>query len=340
MLSYILRRILIAIPTLVVISIVNFIIFDLPPGDFATAQIASLEQDMAEGGGGGVEHYKEAIQQIRNRYGLDKPVYVRYWKWISGFVRGDLGEAFAYSRADANKGQEVNAIFRERLPYTLMLSLFSAFFVYIMAIPIALWVSTHQYKFSDYFFTFLGFIGLATPNFLLALIILWFYFLATGQALMGFFSNQFLNQPWSVAKVLDLLNHLWIPIIIVGTAGTAGTIRILRATMLDEMGTNYIKFERAKGLKRSRVIRHAFRVASNPIVAGLGSLLPGLIGGSLLTSIVLALPTLGPVFYDAAVSQDIYLAASYMMIVTILLVIGNLIADIILAWLDPRIRFD
>jgi peptide/nickel transport system permease protein len=333
--SYILRRILVAIPTLFIISIVNFIIFNAPPGDFASVRVAMMESRM----GGTTINTEEAVQALRKSYGLDKPLYARYLTWIWGFVRGELGESFLYSAAQGSATRSVNELIKDRLFYTVLMSFLSLVFINVIAIPIALWVSTHQYKLSDYLFTFLGFIGMATPSFLLALIALWIAYNRTGQAMFGLFSDQFLSPGWSLLKFMDLLKHLVIPMIIIGIAGTASTIRILRATMLDELGAEYIKFERSKGLRERTIVRHAFRVASNPIVSGLGSLLPSLIAGELLASLVLGLPTLGPIFYEASVNQDIYLASSYLMIVTILLVIGNLLADVLLAWLDPRIRF-
>jgi peptide/nickel transport system permease protein len=340
MLGYVARRIIISIPTLLIISVLNFIIFNAPPGDFATYRIQQIEdQFVRQGGSLSSDEMKQMVADLRNRYGLDRPLHIKYLKWIWAFVRADLGESFEFFVGSGDDRHEVRLIIKDRLRYTLLLALLSLVFVHVISIPIALWVSTHQYKMSDYVFTFIGLIGLATPNFLLALIFLWIIYENTGVVMMGLFSDEHLGPGWSLGKLVDLIKHLIIPVVIIGTAGTAGTIRVLRATMLDELGAEYVRFERAKGLREITTVRHAFRVASNPMVAGIGSVLPGLMSAGLATSIVIGLPTLEPLFFRASMAQDIYLASSYLMIVTMLLVIGNILGDIMLAWLDPRIRF-
>ena len=325
MLLFIGRRILLAVPTLLFVSIVSFAIIQLPPGDFVTT---SISQWVAQGEF--VDDETEAA--LRARYGVDQPVYVQYFKWLRNILRGDLGVSWAWAKP-------IGALVAERLPWSLLVSLFSLLFVYLVAIPIGVFSATHQYSISDYFFTFLGFIGLAIPNFLFALIFLWIFFMLTGNAALGLFSRTYLSAPWSIGKLFDLLKHLIIPVIIIGTAGTASLIRIMRANLLDELKKQYVIVARAKGVAESRLLfRYPVRIAINPIVSTVGWTLPALVNGELLTSIVLGLPTLAPVFLTSLLTEDMYLAGSIVFILSILTVVGTLISDLLLAWSDPRIR--
>ena len=325
MLRFILRRFLLMIPTLIAISIVSFIIIQAPPGDFLTTYVAQLT---ARG-----ETVDEAqIVALRARYGVDQPIYIQYFKWMRGILRGDLGRSM-----EMNK--EVSKIIAQRLPWSLTIS-FSAFiFVYLIGIPIGTFSATHQYSIRDYIFTVLGFMGLAIPNFLFALIMLWLYFVYTGTAAVGLLSPQFAMAPWSFAKFVDLLKHLWIPGIIVGTGGTAGLIRIMRANLLDELQKPYVMVARSKGLTETKVLyKYPFRIAINPVISTIGWTLPALVNGELLVSLVLGIPTLAPLFLSALKSEDMFLAGSIVFILSTLTVIGTLLSDILLAWVDPRIR--
>ena len=325
MLLFIGRRVLLAVPTLLFVSIVSFVIIQLPPGDFVTT---SISQWVAQGEF--VDNETEAA--LRARYGVDQSVYVQYFKWLRNILRGDLGVSWAWAKP-------IGALVAERLPWSLLVSLCSLLFVYLVAIPIGVFSATHQYSISDYFFTFLGFIGLAIPNFLFALIFLWIFFMLTGNAALGLFSRAYLSAPWSIGKIFDLLKHLIIPVIIIGTAGTASLIRIMRANLLDELKKQYVIVARAKGVSESRLLfRYPVRIAINPIVSTVGWTLPALVNGELLTSIVLGLPTLAPVFLTSLLTEDMYLAGSIVFILSILTVVGTLISDLLLAWSDPRIR--
>jgi peptide/nickel transport system permease protein len=325
-LSFVIRRVLIMIPTLLVISIISFIIIELPPGDFASATIA--QQQALTG-----EFDTEAIQALRARYGLDQPIPVRYFRWITNFVRGDFGHSMFW-------GAPVTRVVGDRLSLTVVVSFTSLVFAWAIAIPVGLYSAVKQYSIGDYVFTFLGFIGLAIPNFMLALVLMYVNSQFFGGSVGGLFSNEFVNAPWSFAKVLDLLGHLWLPVIVVGTAGTAGTIRIMRNNMLDELNKPYVITARAKGLKEMRILlKYPFRMAVNPVVSTAGWLLPQLIGGAVIVSVVLDLPTTGPVFLEALRQQDMYVAGFFVMALATLTVIGTLLSDLLLAVIDPRIRY-
>ncbi len=325
--SFILRRILYIIPTLIGISIVSFVIINLPPGDYLTAKITELELQ-------GDTTSREYLEQLRGYYGLDKPLYTQYFLWVSRFIKGDFGISFEYNKP-------VRELIGERLALSVLLSIFAMIFTWIVAIPIGVYSATHQYSIGDRFFTFLSFVGMATPGFLLALVLLVLVLFRFETSLLGLFSPQYVNAPWSFWKFVDLLKHLWLPVIIIGFSGTGSLIRIMRGNLLDILGQPYIFVARAKGLEESKVIwRYAVRVAINPLISIAGMSLPGIIGGEMLTSIVLNLPTTGPLFYRALQVQDMYLAGTFLMLITIFLVIGNLIADITLAWVDPRIRYE
>ena len=327
MVGFILRRILYIIPTLIGISIVSFVIINLPPGDYLTARIAQLELQ----GDTTSRHY---LEQLRSYYGLDKPIYTRYFIWITHFIKGDFGISFEYNKP-------VRDLIGERLALTILLSVSTMLFTWIVSIPIGVYSATHQYSIGDRIFTFLSFAGMATPGFLLALVLLVFVLFRFGTSLLGLFSPEYVNAPWSFAKFIDLLKHLWLPVVIIGFSGTGSLIRIMRGNLLDILGQPYIFTARAKGLMESKVIwRYAVSIAINPLVSIAGMSLPGIIGGEMLTSIVLNLPTTGPLFYRALQMQDMYLAGSFLMFLTIFLVLGNFIADLTLAWLDPRIKYD
>jgi peptide/nickel transport system permease protein len=327
MLKYIAWRILMMIPTLFAISIVSFLIIQLPPGDFLTsylAQLTSMGETVSE----------EVIEALRARYGLGSPVYVQYWTWMTGIItQGDFGMSLLW-------GRPVSELLWERVSLTVMVSASSVLFIWVVAIPIGIYSAVRQYSIGDYIFTFLGFLGLATPPFMLALIALWIVFVTTGSVLVGLFSPEFIDAPWSFAKALDLLAHLWIPMVILGTAGTAGTIRVIRAQMLDELHKPYVVTARAKGVSELKLLfKYPVRIVLNPFFSTLGWLLPRLIAGEILVSIVLNLPTTGPLLLGALTNQDMYLAGSFMLILSTLTVIGTLISDILLAWVDPRIRY-
>ncbi|MCC6167589.1 MAG: ABC transporter permease [Caldilineaceae bacterium] len=325
MLLFIARRILLMIPTLMVVTLISFAIIEAPPGDYLDAYVDNLISSQ--------QHVDPAeIATLRERYGLDAPWYVRYVRWMSGVVRGDLGRSLEWN-------QPVSKLIGSRLPWSLSISLASFLFSYALAIPIGLYSATHKYSWGDYVFTFIGFIGLAVPNFLLALIILWLYFKGTGKVAVGLFSEQYQMAPWSFAKFLDLLQHIWLPALIVGISGTAGLIRVVRANLLDELSKPYVMVARSKGLSETKVLyKYPFRIAMNPVASTIGWALPALVNGELLASLVLGLPTIAPLFVGALLSQDMFLAGSIVLILSVLTVIGTLLSDVILAWLDPRIR--
>jgi len=323
--SFILRRILLMVPTLLVVSVISFAIIEAPPGDFMDSYVNALLQEQ--------EAVDPAeIESLRKRYGLDAPTYVRYLRWLGNILQGNLGRSLEWN-------QPVSKLIFDRLPWSLAISVASFFLAYAIAIPIGLYSATRQYSLGDYFFTLIGFIGLATPNFLLALLILWYYFVATGNVAVGLFSDEYLIAPWSLAKFFDLLKHLWLPALVVGTAGTAGLIRVMRANLLDELERPYVMVARSKGLSEGKLlVKYPFRIAMNPVASTIGWTLPTLVNGELLASLVLGLPTIAPLFVGALLSQDMFLAGSVVMILSTLTLVGTLLSDIVLAWLDPRIR--
>ena len=315
------------IPTIILISIISFVIIQLPPGDYLTtyaAQLSALDTPVS----------RDSLAYLRTRYGLDEPIYVQYWIWISGFVRGDFGESFEFNRP-------VSALVWERLGLTMIVAISTMIFTWVVAIPIGIYSAVRQYSFLDYVFTLIGFIGLSVPNFLLALVLLFIsVFVFNVQSVGGLFSQQYIDAPWSWEKFVDLLQHLWVPVVVVGTAGTAGLIRIMRANLLDVLRQPYVQTARSKGLREQLVVnKHAVRNAINPLISIMGMQLPGILSGETITAIVLSLPTLGPLLYRSLLSQDMFLAGTILMFMAIALVIGNLIADILLAVVDPRIRY-
>jgi len=329
MLTYILRRILLAIPLVILISVLCFIIIQLPPGDYISSYRA-----MVAARGGWVKN--EVLTMLRERYGLDQPFYVQYWKWVSGFPKGDFGIAMSISNTP------VRELLRDRLPLTLILNFLAFVFTMSVAIPIGVFSSTHKYSISDYILTFIAFLGISIPGFVLALVIIFMSVFVFGSTYIGnLFSQEFIGAPWSWLKLVDFLKHLPAPIVAIGVAGFCNSMRIMRGNMLDVLGQQYIQTARAKGLAEKIVIRrHALRIAINPIISRVGVYLPEILATEMLVSIVLNLPTIGPLFYQSLLAQDMYLAGTILLIIAIILVIGNLLADIFLAWSDPRIRFD
>jgi len=328
MLSYILRRFIYMVIILLVVSVVAFIIIQLPPGDYLTSYIRQLAQS-----GASVDEAR--IASLRRQYGLDLPLYAQYLKWMWKMLHGDMGQSFQYNY------KPVSELLAERLPFTVMLSLFTLVFTYVVAIPIGIYSATHQYSIGDYTFTMVGFAGLATPNFLLALILMFLFYKYFGLSVGGLFSPQYMLASWSASKFIDMLKHLPIPIIVIGTAGTAGLIRVMRGCLLDELRKQYVITARAKGVaEKVLLFKYPVRVAINPIISTIGWALPGIVSGETITAIVLSLPTTGPLLFEALLIQDMYLAGSTIMFLTFLTVIGTLISDILLVWVDPRIRYE
>ncbi|WP_028562795.1 ABC transporter permease [Paenibacillus pinihumi] len=326
MLSYILRRLLLMIPVVMLISIVVFFIIQLPPGDF----ISTYAAKMATGG----EIMDDAAMQVmREAYGLDQAWYMQYLKWIWGIVtEGNFGYSLAFNRP-------VSDIIAQYMGLTLIVSLVSMLFTYVFSIPTGIYSAVKQYSFGDYLITAIGFLGMATPNFLMAIILMYISYVYVGDPMLGIFSPEFVDQAWSYAKFIDFLKHMIIPVIVIGTASTCDLIRVMRGQMLEEMEKPYMLTARAKGLSEAKIImKYPVRAAMNPIVSTLGWSLTSIFTGATITAIVLNLPTQGPVMYNALLSQDMYLAGTWLLFMAVCIVLGTLISDILLVWLDPRIR--
>ena len=327
MLFYIARRIAYMVFTLVVISIIAFAIIQIPPGDYLTTYIQQLSMT-------GQSVQESQLAALKLQYGLDMPMYRQYFKWIFGIFRGNWGRSFQWE-------QPVRELLKERLGFTLVINLSSFLFIYLVAIPVGIYSATHRYTVGDYLVSVFGFIGLATPPFLLALLIMVFLFKVMGMHVGGLVSPEFATLPFSFAKFLDILKHLPVPIVLIGVSGTAGLIRIMRGCLLDELKKQYVVTARSKGVSEGRLLfRYPVRVAINPIVSTVGWLLPATISGGALVAIVLNLPTIGPLLYRSLMAQDMYLAGSTVLILSILTVIGIFVSDMMLAWIDPRIRFE
>ena len=325
MLDYIARRLLIMVPTLVAISIITFVIIQLPPGDFLTTQIAELESQ-----GESVDHAK--IAALRAQYGLDQPYYIQYFDWATGMLQGDFGYSFEYQLP-------VSEVVGDRVMLTIVLNFTVILFIYVMSFPIGIYSATHQYSWGDYGLTFIGFFGLATPSFLLALVMLYFANVWFGTTIGGMMDPIYIDQPWTMEKVLSVLEHMWVPVVVIGTAGTAAMIRRLRANLLDELQKQYYITAKAKGLSPFRALmKYPLRMALNPFISDIGNLIPQVVSGSAVVAVVLSLPTTGPMLIGALQSQDMYLAGSFLMFLASLTVVGMLVSDLALAWLDPRIR--
>ena len=353
MFGLILKRVLWMLPTLWAISLISFALIQLPPGDYLTSYVTALAET-------GEPVAEEQVEALRRRYDLDRPFIVQYIKWLNnmlpfgferqdsgsylqrtaggfnfpGFKWPDLGMSFEWNR-------QVTELIGERLLLTLLISIVTLLFTWALAIPIGIYSAVRQYSWADYTFSVLGFVGLATPNFLLALVFMYIGYSVFGISAGGLFSPEFQDAPWSVARFMDLLAHLWIPVIVIGTAGTAGLIRVMRGNLLDELPKQYVMTARAKGLAPWKLLlKYPVRVALNPLVSTIGWVLPGIVSGSVITAVVLGLPTTGPLLLRALQNQDMYLAGSMVMILSFLTVIGTLISDILLLWLDPRIRYE
>ena len=334
MLTYTIRRLLIMIPTLLVISLVTFSIIKLPPGDFLSNQIAELRSQ-------GDKAALERVDFLRKQYGLDKPFVEQYAVWVgiwpsergfSGLLQGDWGWSFEHDLP-------VNEVIGDRMLLSFILNFTVVLFTWAVSFPIGVYAATHQYSWGDHGLTLLGYVGLATPNFLLALVLMYFANVQFGLAIGGIMDPEYLDKPWSLAKAGSVLTHLWIPVIVIGTSGTAAMIRRLRANLLDELQKQYVVTARAKGMPNFRLlVKYPLRMSLNPFISDIGNLLPSVISGSAVVAVVLSLQTSGPMLLEALRSQDQYLAGSFLMFLALLTVIGMFISDLLLAALDPRIR--
>ncbi|MDE0026281.1 MAG: ABC transporter permease [Spirochaetaceae bacterium] len=327
MFDYIIRRTLQIIPLIIIISVLSFAIIELPPGDFVTMRIIELEQT-------GTRVDDDEIARLTEQYGLDKTLVERYALWTWNIIsRGHLGRSFQWE-------QPVTQVIGERIALTMSISLLTLIFIWVVAIPIGIYAATHQYSLGDYIFTFFGFIGISVPGFLLALVVMYLAFTQLGVSVTGLFSPEFADAPWSFAKLMDMLPRLWVPIVVIGLTGTASLIRVMRSMMLDELRKQYVVTARAKGVaERTLLFKYPVRIAINPLISTIGWLLPFIVSGEALVSIVLNLPTTGPVLLRALLFQDMYLAGSLVMILSVLTVVGTLMSDLLLAWVDPRIRY-
>lgn len=327
MLNFIIRRVLMMIPTLFAVSIVSFILIQLPPGDFFTTYV----QNMASLG----ETVDQSqVEAFKKQFGYDESVFVQYGKWIWNIIsKGDFGRSFT-------RGLPVTDLIGERVWLTIAISLFSLLITWAIAFPIGIFSAVRQYSIWDYVFTFIGFIGLAVPSFIIALVLMYVAFKYMGQSVGGLFSPQYSDAPWSLAKVGDLISHLWIPTIIIALSDTAGLIRTMRANLLDELHKPYYTTAKAKGLSEFHALmEYPVRVALNPFVSSMGFILPGLVSGATIISVVLNLPTTGPMQLQALKEQDMYLAGAFILLLSVLTVLGTLLSDILLAIIDPRIRY-
>ena len=328
MLAFIVKRLLWMLPFLIAISFLSFVLIQLPPGDYVTTYIATLAAS------------NEVIDQntaadLRNRFGLDQPMLIQYWKWISNILfRGDFGLSFEWQ-------QPVGDLIWERMALTLLLTFSALLVTWGVALPVGVFSAVKKYSIGDYFVTFLSFLGLAIPSFLLALVLMYVAAVEFGQNVGGLFSEQYLTAAWSIDKVIDLLGHLWIPVVILAVSGTASLIRVMRANMLDELHKPYVTTARAKGLSEfTLLVKYPMRLALNPFISTIAWLLPNLISGSIIVAIVLSLPTAGPLLLQSLMSQDMYLAGAFILLICTLTVAGSLISDILLALVDPRIRLE
>ncbi len=325
MLSYFARRLLVMIPTLLVISLVVFVIIQLPPGDYLETLISEMQ---AQG-----ENVDPArIEFLRQQYGLDKPLIEQYWVWLFGLLQGDLGYSFEFELP-------VVDVIGDRFWFTALLAVSTTLFTYIVAFPIGIYSAVRQYSLGDYAATFVGYFGLAMPNFLFALVLLYYANVWFDLSIGGLMDPKYLDAPWTFDKVVSVINHLWIPMIVIGTSGTAAMIRRLRANMLDELQKQYVVTARAKGLSTTKtILKYPLRMSLNHFIADIGMILPAMISGAALVSIVMDLPTNGPLLLRSLQSQDMYLAGAFLMFEAVLVVIGVFVSDVLLAMLDPRIR--
>ncbi|MGL4608406.1 MAG: ABC transporter permease [Trueperaceae bacterium] len=327
MISYILKRAITMVFTIVIVSMVSFAIIQLPPGDYVTKLMAQIA-----GTGANIDPRLEA--EMRMQYGLDQPMYVQYFKWVGNLFQGEFGFSYLYD-------EDAGRIIRDRLPVTLIISVTTLLFVWFIAVPVGIYSAMKKYSPGDYSVSFLTFLGMSIPDFLLAIMVMFFMYRYFGQSVTGLFSPEYDSAPWSFSRVLDLMKHLWVPVLIAGANNVASLIRIMRSNLLDELNKPYVETARAKGLSEARLLwKYPVRHAINPLVSTIGWVLPGLIASEVLVANVLNLPTTGPVFLQALQGQDQYLAAGFILLLSALTVIGTFISDLLLAWLDPRIRLE
>ncbi|MBC8263787.1 MAG: ABC transporter permease [Anaerolineales bacterium] len=327
MLQYVIKRLLLLPLLLFFFSIFAFAIIQAPPGDFVTSYIAELAAS-------GSSMDQAQMDALRDLYGLDKPMYVQYLKWMRRMLKGDLGVSLDWQRP-------ITELIGERLLLTVMLGLFTFAFTWAVAIPIGILSATRQYSFFDYFFTIFNYFGVATPTFMTALVLMWLAFKHFGVSVTGLFSAEYIDAPWTWGRVVDLLKHMWLPMVILGLDGTARLARVMRANLLDELKKPYVEMARAKGMSEWRlVLKYPVRLAMNPLISTIGWYLPLLFSGSVIVATVMNLPTIGPMLLRALITQDMFLAGSIILIYCFLAIIGTLISDILLAWLDPRIRME
>jgi len=327
MIAFLVRRMALAILTVWAVSVLSFVVIQLPPGDYITSYIAQMSAS-----GSGVS--EQEAQMMREQYGLNKPIYIRYIRWMSMVLQGNFGMALEY-------GRPVAEVIGDRIWLTMLVSGAAIFFTWLVALPIGVYSAVRQYSFGDYLATFLGFIGLAIPSFMLALILMYLGFKYFNANIGGLFSEQFAQAPWSLAKLWDLAKHLPLPALILGLAGTAQLIRIMRASLLDELGRPYVMTARARGLSEARLIlKYPVRVALNPFASTIGYLLPYVVSGSIIVSLVLSLPTVGPLLLKALIAQDMFLAGTIVLMLGVMTVIGTFVSDLLLLWIDPRIRLE
>ena len=326
MVDYLVRRFVFMLVTIAVISVVAFVLIQLPPGDYLSTYIAQLEE-------ANTEVTESELAALRQQYGLGRPMHVQYLKWIWGIVsRGDFGQSFQWNKP-------VKDLIWDRIALTAMVAMASMVFTFVVGVPIGIYSALNKYTPGDFTFTVVGYVGLATPNFMLALVLMWIGFRYFGHSVGGLFSPQFQEQAWSLAKVLDLLVHLWVPVVVLGTAGTAGLIRVTRAMLMDELQKAYVVTARSKGVSESRLIfKYPVRIALNPVASTIGWRLTEIISGAPIVAVVLSLPTTGPVLLRALLSQDMYLAGAFLLLLSVLTVLGTFISDVLLAAIDPRIR--
>ena len=326
MLQFVLKRLAAMAMTLLALSLVVFVIIQLPPGDFLTSMLAQMS---AEGGAISAKF----IEDYRAYYGLDEPILVQYWRWLTGMVTGNFGYSFALKLP-------VSTIFESRIGISLAVEMLAIIVMWGLSIPIGIYSAVRQYSIGDTVATIVGFVGLAIPNFLFALILMYLAYVYFGVTVSGLFSAEYANAHWSLERIADFAAHVWAPVLVIATGGAAHIIRVLRANLLDELSKPYVLTARAKGLKeRTLILRYPVRVAMNPLISTAGWILPTVISSSFVTSIVLNLPTLSPILLRSLLSQDMYLAGALIMFMGVLTVVGTFLSDLLLAWIDPRIRY-
>ena len=332
MIGYIVRRLLLAAFTMWTITILSFVVIQLPEGDTVSKKLDSLMQN-------GDPVALDMADDLREYFGLNSPMHIRYLKWMSNMLRGDLGISYRFY-CGGPREKLVKELIGERIQMTILLTGFTILVTWTFAIPVGIYSAVRQHSVGDYFFTFIGFSGLAVPDFLLGLVLMYVAFAYFGQSVGGLISTEYQDAPWSIGKALDVLQHLWVPAVVLGTSGTASLIRIMRNNLLDELSKPYVVTARAKGMAPWRMImKYPVRVAINPLVSTVGYLLPALVSGSVIVSVVLSLPTLGPVLLESMIQEDVYTAGFIVLMLGVLTIIGTLLSDILLAVVDPRIKY-